>query len=437
MEVRVRVAPSPTGTPHIGFSRTAVFNWLFAKANKGKFILRIEDTDQVRLVPGSEEKIIEGLKWLEIEPDESPIVGGEYGPYTQSQRLDLYHKYADQLLKSGKAYKDDGAIRFKTKTSGVTSWDDLVHGKIEFTNDTFGDFVIIKSDGYPTYHFAHVIDDHLMQITHVFRGDEWISSTPKHIQMFEALGWGDEMPFYVHLPLIVGPDRAKLSKRHGAESAMIYRDNGYLPEAIFNFLALLGWSPKTDQEIFTREELIAKFDLKGINPTMPIFNLDKLNWYNGQYIRALSDSDLADRIISGNFINTDFATKDQILKIIPLIKERMVTLKDFEKFSTFFFEKFTPNISELLKKHEEKEITMILKDILSLLNQQKDFNALTLEETLRGYVEKTQQKTSSVFMILRVAVTGSTATPPLFQTMEVIGKDECLIRIEQNLSQIK
>ncbi len=437
MEVRVRVAPSPTGTPHIGFSRTAVFNWLFAKANKGKFILRIEDTDQVRLVPGSEEKIIEGLKWLEIEPDESPILGGEYGPYIQSQRLDIYHKYADELLSSGKAYKEDGAIRFKTKTNGVTSWEDLIHGKIEFANDTFGDFVIIKSDGYPTYHFAHVIDDHLMRISHVFRGDEWISSTPKHIQIFEALGWGSEIPFYVHLPLIVGPDKAKLSKRHGAESAMIYRDNGYLPEAIFNFLALLGWSPKTDQEIFSREELIAKFDLKGVNPTMPTFNIDKLNWYNGQYIRALSDSDLADRIINGNFIDTKIVTKDQILKIIPLIKERMVTLKDFEKFSTFFFGEFAPNITELSKKHSEKEITTILNDALNILDHQDTLDTLNLEESFRSYVQKTQQKPSNVFMVLRVAVTGSIATPPLFQTMEVIGKDECISRIKQNLSQIK
>lgn len=435
MEVRVRVAPSPTGTPHIGFSRTAVFNWLFARANKGKYILRIEDTDQARLVPGSEEKIVEGLKWLEIEPDEGPLVGGEYGPYVQSQRLDIYHKYADQLLNSGDAYKEDGAIRFKTKTEGVTSWNDLVHGKIEFANDSFGDFVMIKSDGYPTYHFAHVIDDHLMKISHVFRGDEWISSTPKHIQMFNSLGWGSEMPFYVHLPLIVGPDRAKLSKRHGAESAMIYRDNGYLPEAIFNFLALLGWSPKTDQEIFTREELITKFDIKGINPTMPTFNIDKLNWYNGQYIRALSDRDLAEKIISGNFIDPKI-NKEEVTKVIPLVKERLVTLADFAKYSGFFFGDFSPNIKDLVGKNDTSLVKNIINDSLKLISELNNFSHEELENKFRGYVAKTEQKPGVVFMILRVAVTGSTATPPLFETMEVLGKEVCTSRIKISLENI-
>ncbi len=435
MEVRVRVAPSPTGTPHIGFSRTAVFNWLFARANKGKYILRIEDTDQARLVPGSEEKIVEGLKWLEIEPDEGPLVGGEYGPYVQSQRLDIYHKYADQLLNSGDAYKEDGAIRFKTKTEGVTSWNDLVHGKIEFANDSFGDFVMIKSDGYPTYHFAHVIDDHLMKISHVFRGDEWISSTPKHIQMFNSLGWGSEMPFYVHLPLIVGPDRAKLSKRHGAESAMIYRDNGYLPEAIFNFLALLGWSPKTDQEIFTREELITKFDIKGINPTMPTFNIDKLNWYNGQYIRALSDRDLAEKIISGNFIDPKI-NKEEVTKVIPLVKERLVTLADFAKYSGFFFGDFSPNIKDLVGKNDTSLVKNIINDSLKLISELNNFSHEELENKFREYVAKTEQKPGVVFMILRVAVTGSTATPPLFETMEVLGKEVCTSRIKISLENI-
>ncbi len=435
MEVRVRVAPSPTGTPHIGFSRTAVFNWLFARANNGKYILRIEDTDQARLVPGSEEKIVEGLKWLEIEPDEGPLVGGEYGPYIQSQRLDIYHKYADQLLNSGDAYKEDGAIRFKTKTEGVTSWDDLVHGKIEFANESFGDFVIIKSDGYPTYHFAHVVDDHLMKISHVFRGDEWISSTPKHIQMFNSLGWGNEIPFYVHLPLIVGPDKAKLSKRHGAESAMIYRDNGYLPEAIFNFLALLGWSPKTDQEIFTREELVSKFDLKGINPTMPTFNIDKLNWYNGQYIRALSDKDLAEKIISGGFIDPKINTKE-ITKVIPLVKERLVTLADFAKYSGFFFGDFSPNIKDLVGKNDTSLVKNIIIDSLKLISELNNFSHEELENRFREYVTKTEQKPGVVFMILRVAVTGSTATPPLFETMEILGKEVCTSRIKISLENI-
>lgn len=435
MDIRVRVAPSPTGTPHIGFYRTAVFNWLFARANKGKFILRIEDTDQQRLVPGSQEQIIEGLDWLGLDLDEGPDRGGEYGPYIQSQRLDFYHKYANLLLESGNAYKEDGAIKFRTKTEGVTAWEDLVHGKIEFKNETFGDFVMIKSDGFPTYHFAHVVDDHLMKISHVFRGDEWISSTPKHIQLFEALGWADEMPHFVHLPLILGPDKTKLSKRHGAESAMVYRDNGYLPEAMLNFLAVLGWSPKSDKEIFSRQELIDAFDIKAINPTMPIFNVDKLNWYNGQYIRNLSDAELAKKIINGGFVDKDIS-QEQITKVIPLVKERMVTLKDFESFAKFFFEDFTPNISDLVGKNDKDTVKQILEYALTQITKSPEFNSSQLETIFRAYVEKTQQKAGMVFMILRVAITGSTTTPPLFETMKALGKQTCTDRIKISLEKI-
>lgn len=435
MDIRVRVAPSPTGTPHIGFYRTAVFNWLFARANNGKFILRIEDTDQQRLVANSQAEIIEGLKWLGLDLDEGPEKGGEYGPYVQSQRLDFYTKYSKQLLESGQAYKEDGAIKFRTKTDGITAWEDLVHGRIEFQNDTFGDFVIIKSDGFPTYHFAHVVDDHLMKISHVFRGDEWISSTPKHIQLFEALGWADQIPHYVHLPLILGPDKAKLSKRHGAESVMVYRDGGYLSEAMFNFLAVLGWSPKTEKEIFSRKELIKAFEIKGINPTMPIFNIDKLNWFNGQYIRNLTDNELTQKITDGGFVANNISS-EQITKVIPLVKERMATLKDFAKFAKFFFEDFTPNILDLVGKNDKDLVKQILTDAQLEITKISDFTHTNLETAFRAYVEKTQQKPGIVFMILRVAITGSTTTPPLFETMEVLGKQTCADRIKLSLEKI-
>ena len=433
-KVRVRSAPSPTGTPHIGYARSAIFNWLFAKANNGKFILRIEDTDQTRLVPGSVEQIEAIHQWLGIEPDESTSLGGDYGPYTQSQRKDIYARYAKELTDKGFLYANGGALFFKVKTNkGETSWNDLVHGEVTFQNDSFGDFVAIKSDGFPTYHFANVIDDHLMEISHALRGDEWISSTPKHLQIYEALGW--EPPLIGHLPLIVGSDKAKLSKRHGAKSALEYRDDGYLSEALFNFLAILGWSPKTDQEIFTREELIKAFDIKGINPTMPVFNLDKLNWYNGQYIRGLDNEDLAQKIIEGGFVDPKIP-KNNITKVIPLVKERMVTLRDFEKFSDFFFNKFIPNEKDLIGKNGKSVVKKILQDALVISSENEGFKADDLEGSFRSYVEKTEQKAGQVFMALRVAVTGSTATPPLFETMEVLGKDTCIDRIKTSLKNI-
>lgn len=434
-KVRVRSAPSPTGTPHIGYARSAVFNWLFARANNGKFILRIEDTDQARLVPGSVEEIEAIHQWLGINPDESSSLGGDFGPYTQSQRKDIYSKYAKELTGKGFLYSKDGALFFKVKTEkGETGWNDLVHGQIAFQNDSFGDFVAIKSDGFPTYHFANVIDDHLMEISHTLRGDEWISSTPKHLQIYEALGW--KPPLIGHLPLIVGSDKTKLSKRHGAKSALEYRDEGYLPEAVFNFLALLGWSPKSDQEIFTKEELINAFNIEGINPTMPVFNQDKLNWYNGQYIRSLNNDDLARKILDGGFADKKIPM-EKITQIIPLVKERMVTLKDFERYSDFFLAPFNPNTPDLIGKNDKAFVIQVLNDALKIIDKTANFDHDSLERSFRDYVESINSKAGTVFMILRIAVTGSTTTPPLFETMTVIGKEECCQRITQSISQLQ
>ena len=292
--VRVRFAPSPTGTPHIGNTRTALFNYLFARHNNGKFIIRIEDTDQVRIVPGSKEIIYEILNWLGLEFDEE---------YLQSERKKIYKQHIDQLVKKGLAYEDEGAVRFKIPTQKEISWTDAVGAKkISFKTDIIEDFVILKSDGFPTYHLASVVDDHLMEISHVIRGEEWISSTPKHILLYEAFGW--KHPIFAHLPVILGPDKSKLSKRHGAKSVLDYRNEGYLKETLLNFMALLGWNPGGEKEIIEIKEMIKLFDFKDVNTSSPIFDIKKLEWVNGEYIRQTQNSKLKTQI-------TDFYKEDK------------------------------------------------------------------------------------------------------------------------------
>ncbi|MDA8219621.1 MAG: glutamate--tRNA ligase, partial [Dehalococcoidales bacterium] len=328
--VRVRFAPSPTGTPHIGNVRTALFNWLFARHHGGKFVLRIEDTDVARRVPGAIEAIMDGLRWLGLDWDEGPEVDGPLGPYFQSERLHLYRQYAAQLVEQGHAYycycsperlaemraeqerrkesvgydrrcrylspadREEAeasgvtpVVRFAMPLEGETTYHDLLRGDVTIQNSVLDDFVILKSDGYPTYHFAVVVDDHHMHISHVLRADEWIPSTPRHVLLYRALGW--DLPRFAHLPIILGPDRSKLSKRHGATSITAYREEGYLPEALVNFLALLGWSYDGVTEVFSREDLIARFDLDRVGKTAAVFDREKLEWMNGYYIRQHYD----------------------------------------------------------------------------------------------------------------------------------------------------
>ena len=327
--VRVRFAPSPTGYPHVGNIRTAMFNWLFARHSGGRFIVRIEDTDVTRKVKGAVKAILDSLRWLELDWDEGPEVGGSYGPYIQSERLDMYRSAAERLISQGEAYycycspqrleelraeqvkrkqppgydrccrdlspeerakkEAEGVtpvVRFKTPLEGQTRFNDLIYGDVVFEHSTIDDFVLLKSDGYPTYHLANVVDDHAMEISHVIRAEEWISSTPRHLLLYRALGF--EPPQFIHHPMILGPDRAKLSKRHGAVSVIEYREQGYLPEAMLNFLALIGWSLDDKTEILSRKELIAHFSLERIGKTGAIFNREKLDWMNGVYIRKMS-----------------------------------------------------------------------------------------------------------------------------------------------------
>lgn len=316
MGIKVRFAPSPTGIPHVGNIRTALFNYFFAKANEGIFVLRIEDTDQARKVEGAIEAIEESLKWLGIDWDER---------YIQSEKLLEYKKFAEELTLKGLARKDEGAIRFIVPKEGSISWEDKVGNKtIEFQNSDVEDFIILKSDGFPTYHFANVIDDHAINITHVIRGEDWISSTPKHILLYKAFGW--EAPFFAHLPNIMGTDGKKLSKRRGAKSVLDFKSEGYLPEAILNYLMLLGWSPKNDREILSRDEIIKAFSLEKINVAPAIFDAKKLDWMNSEYIRNLSDEELEKKLLE---FDKSLGKIENMGQYVSLAKTRIKTLADF------------------------------------------------------------------------------------------------------------
>ncbi len=483
--VRVRFAPSPTGRPQVGNIRTAIFDWLFARHTGGTFILRIEDTDVARLVPGSLEAILEGLRWLGLDWDEGPEVGGDFGPYFQSQRLDLYQAAAAQLIAQGDAYncycspgrleqmrKEQVArkqppgydrtcrnltpqeraryeaagvkpvVRFKVPDEGRTSFTDTIYGEVVFENSTIDDFVMLKSDGYPTYNFANVIDDHAMKISHVIRGEEFISSTPRHLLMYRALGY--EPPQYLHTPLILGPDRAKLSKRHGAMSILEYRDQGYLPEAMFNFLVLIGWSLDDKTEIMTRQQLIDNFAPERIGKTGAVFNIEKLDWMNGVYIRGLPIDDFTQRVLP--FLEKGLPPQVKrpldvtyVRQIMPLIQERTKKLTEVPTLTRFFFVdelEYNPNL--LIAKNMTRAATISTLEVSSRkLSRLSGFDETSLESLLRPLAEELGLKAGQLFSILRTAVTGEIATPPLFQTMVVLGQERCLKRIDESVTKLR
>ncbi len=493
--VRVRFAPSPTGYPHVGNIRTALFNWLFARHSGGSFIVRIEDTDVNRKVEGATEAILDGLRWLGMDWDEGPEVGGSYGPYFQSQRLDIYQKTAQHLLAEEHAYpcycseerlaqmrtemaknkesmrsydrrcrnltREEQAkfeaqgiipvIRFKIPLEGQTRFNDMIKDEVVFDNSTLDDFVLLKSDGYPTYHLANVVDDHLMKITHVLRADEWLSSTPRHILLYNALGY--QPPLFAHLPMILGTDRSKLSKRHGATAITEYRDQGYLPQAMINFLALLGWSLDDRTELFTKEELIQNFSIERISKTSAIFNLDKLKWMNGVYIRNLSADALTDRLLP--FLDRDLPqsvkrplSREYVKRIVPLIRERLTTLGKVESamgamaeaaplYDFFFVDEPVYDTRLLLgKKLTKEDAVRGLEAALERL-QALTFNSQSLEDALRPLAMEVGLKAGDFFGLLRVATTGRTAAPPLFQTMEALGQERCLKRIKAALKKLQ
>ncbi|MGQ9546405.1 MAG: glutamate--tRNA ligase [Dehalococcoidia bacterium] len=467
--VRLRFAPSPTGYPHLGNIRTALFNWLFARHHGGKFILRIEDTDVARKVEGAVEAIIGSLRWLGLDWDE--------GPYFQSQRLPIYRELAYRLVEKNHAYlcycsperlqamreeqvkrkqppKYDrhcrdltqlerarleatglpSVIRFRTPFEGQTTFCDLIHGPITFDNSTLDDFVLLKSDGYPTYHLANVADDHLMAISHVLRADEWLSSTPRHILLYQALEW--QPPQFAHLPMILGPDRAKLSKRHGATTITEYQKQGYLPEAMVNFLALLGWSLDDKTELLSREQLVEHFSLERVGKTAAIFNKDKLDWMNGVYLRKLSLEEFVQRALP--FLDRELPgsvgrplDEAYVSQVLSLIQERAKTLGEVSELAGFFFpDELQYDAGLLLSgKLDTQSAAKAITIASQKLTDVTAWDAASLESVLRPLAAELNLDTGKFFGLLRVAVTGRTTAPPLFQTMAVLGKRRCLNRL--------
>lgn len=482
--VRTRFAPSPTGDPHLGSMRTAIFGWLFARSNGGSFIFRVEDTDRSRTVEESSQKIITALNWLGLDWDEGPTVGGDYEPYYQSQRLDHYNKIIKILLGTNAAYRcyctadrladlrerqqdrkestrydrrcrvmtdaqrrlqetrgTPCVVRFAMPVGGKTTIHDLIRGEVSFENNLIDDFIILKSDGFPTYHLAATVDDHVMKISHVMRGEEWLPSAPGHIQIYKAMGWTP--PLFVHLPVILAPDRSKLSKRGGAASALDYQDQGYLPDAMVNFLALLGWSLDDKTEIISRADLIKHFSIERIAKSSAVFDIDKLNWLNGEYLRSMSTTDLADHLLDywsqhptpGIPHSPD---RQYLLQIVPIIQNRLKTLADAAPLIPFFFSEIVDyETSELVQKKMDIEGTRTMLDAaLERLHTLNSFHAASLETSLRSLAEAHNVKVGQLLGSLRVALTGLRVSPPLFESMEILGRDRTLTSIKSAIEHL-
>ncbi len=478
MSVRVRYAPSPTGLQHIGSVRTALFNYLFAKSQKGTFIVRLEDTDRTRFREEYVQNLYDTFAWLGFYWDEGPDVGGPAGPYVQSERLSMYQHYAHELVKKGAAYYcfckdkraqgDDGedaenqggfgyprtcrnldpeqaqrrvdagepyVIRLKIPLEGTTVFEDLLLGTIEWKNvDINPDPVLLKSDGFPTYHLANVIDDHSMQITHIMRAQEWISSTPLHIIMYKAFGW--EVPKLCHLPMVLGQDGHKLSKRHGATAVNEFKKKGYLPEALVNYVALLGCSYKDGQDIYTLNELIENFSIKHLNKAPAVFDYVKLEWFNGQYIRMKSDDELARLLLpfmcDAGLLKDDSHGIEFMRKAVPLIKERLKYLSDAPLMLSFVFKDFdVPPQEELIPKKLDKNTTaQVLLEAKGLLLEHGVSDHAVIEQAFRAKAEALGYKLGDMLMPLRMAVTGTKVSPPLFESIALIGIEKACMRID-------
>ncbi|GMO28507.1 MAG: glutamate--tRNA ligase [Termitinemataceae bacterium] len=485
-ETRDRYAPSPTGLQHVGGLRTALFNYLFAHSTKGKFILRLEDTDRTRFDESFVQNLYDTFNWLNFKWDEGPDIGGSFAPYIQSERFELYKKYADCLIEKGKAYycfctpqrldavrkeredahssatgydrfcrsidplqaaerakKEAHTIRLKIPLGVSTKFTDHLLGDVEWKNDDVNpDPVLIKSDGFPTYHLANVVDDHLMQITHVLRAQEWLASTPLHVIMYDAFGW--EPPVFCHLPMVMGQDGKKLSKRHGATSINEFRKDGYLPEALLNYVALLGASYKEGQELYTLTELAQHFSLDKLNKAPAVFDYKKLQWYNGQYIRAKSDAELAEltmaiaidqSLFGANNKVPDETQKKLYTQAMPLVKERAVFLNEIPQKLVYLFtrpplaarEEFIPKKSDF---ETAMKLLKITRALISPISKTDDEGAQTL---VKETAEKEQVKLGDLLMPLRVAITGAKVSPPLFTSISLLGEEECLARVDQCL----
>ena len=429
MAPRLRFAPSPTGYLHVGGARTALFNWLYARRHGGTFILRIEATDVERSQPEMVTGILDGLRWLGIDWDEGPEVGGPHAPYFQSERLDRYRAAANRLLNGGLAYVDEGAIRFKVPP-GKTTFTDIVHGPIEFDNGHIENFVILRSDTHPTYHLSVVVDDIDMEVSHVVRGDDHISNTPKQVLLYNALG--RTPPAFAHVPLIMGPDKKRLSKRHGATSVMEYEKQGYLPEAMFNFLALLGWGTGSDDEMFTREELVQRFTLDGISGGNAVFNTEKLDWFNHQHLLRLDDVQLIERLLP-SLEQAGFLTNETgwLVKVLALLRPRCKKIPDFiEQIQPFFVEPaaYDPDgVKKHLSNPGTKEHMQALRDALAAT----EWSEAPLEKALRDLADARTVKAGMLIQGTRIAMTGRMVSPGLFEMLVLLGRDQALARLDR------
>lgn len=470
-ETRVRIAPSPTGDPHVGTAYQALYNYAFARTQGGKFILRIEDTDQTRSSSESERAILSSLRWLGLEWDEGPDIGGPYGPYRQSERTAIYREHAARLLESGHAYRcyctkeeleqmrieqrekklpalfdevcrnrslaessrraeagDAHVIRMKVPRDGVCVIKDLLHGEIRKDWASIDDQIIIKSDGFPTYHLANVVDDHLMGITHVIRGEEWINSVPKHLKLYEDLGW--EAPIFCHLPLLRNADKnkSKLSKRKNPTSIEYYRRAGFLPQALLNFLGMLGWSMPGDEEKFTLDQMLEHFRLEDINLGGPVFDVKKLRWLNGRYIREDHDAPaLREELFKWAL------GPEMVEKIIPLAQPRLETLADWGFLTAFFFADAVPcQVEELkLKGHDDAELAEVFQIAIWQFERQRDFRSEAIEALFQELAETLELKMRVLLGPFYVALSGKTSSTPLYQSMEILGSDMVRMRLRR------
>jgi len=483
MNVRTRYAPSPTGDPHLGNIRTALFDWLLARRYGGQFILRIEDTDQARYVEGGVENLMAALRWLGLDWDEGPDVGGAAGPYVQSQRLDIYREHANTLLAGDHAYhcycsperldemrkaqqarkepprydrhcrdltpdqraeaESSGVtpvVRFKTPLTGETRTRDALRGEVVFQNSTLDDFVILKSDGYPTYHLAGMVDDHLMEITHVLRDESWLPSAPRHFLIYQAFGW--EPPVFAHVSRVLGSDKAKLSKRHGAHSVLQYRDQGYLPGALVNFLALLGWSLDDHTDVMNLQILVENFSVERLIPNPAVFNAEKLLWMNGVYIREMPDEELADAVLPFLERRLGHPTdRGLLLRLVPLVKERIKVLSEIAEMADFFFTDgdLDYDVETLLGKRyagDPASAKATLDRVIDAAESAGDWSHEALEGAIRPLTEELGVKAGDLFGVVRVAITGKTAAPPLFETMEVLGREKTLERFRTAIARL-
>lgn len=477
-QIRTRFAPSPTGFLHVGGLRTALYNYLFAKKNGGKFLLRIEDTDQNRIVEGAVENLISTLNWSGVDYDEGPYKEGDYGPYIQSQRLEIYKKHARQLVESGNAYQcfctherleqvrakqiemhlppsydrlcrslnpeqvieklinnTPHVIRMKIPLIGEITFEDVVRGKVSIANKILDDQVIIKTDGFPTYHLAVVVDDHFMEISHVIRGEEWLPSTPKHILLYNFFGW--EVPLFAHLPLLLNPDKSKLSKRQGDVAVEDFKAKGFLKESIINFIALLGWHPSDDREIFSFDELINEFTLERIGKSGAIFNIEKLQWLNQQHIRKLSAEEIF--ILLKNEFDKEGWLKypeEYILKVINLMKERVLLLPDFVNLCKYFYEEPTSFTEESILKNWKDDSVNTIKSFVAELEKITDFTSVKIEESLKLFAVNIQVKPGIIINPLRLLISGTNVGPSVFHMAELLGKTKVLARINFGIQKL-